>query len=499
VNTTQHGGRASRRRPALSLRPGLLCTLVLMLAGCSLVDGFRRPEGNGGWSPAEQRQQLGDIAQHAGVAYDPAVPAVPPVPRLDLRTALELAAKNNRRIEIARQQLGIAEEQVYDVRGRLLPATTATGRYTWSSDPIRNQLQLPSSAPPGFPSSFVIREKDYGNVNGTVLLPLDITGELRHALLAAQAGYRGEQSRVWATTLEQQIEVVQSYFLYLQARSLREVTEQTIALDQRQLDDAQTRFDAGRATKNDVLVVQVALQDAQQELVRRELDIDRARWNLNQVVGGDVNAPLEVVDVDKPPQLPTDIEVLQLAFDNNPALRTLVQEQQRLDENLISLQRSLLPRPYAGGAVDYSSSEILQPQSYVSGFLGFTWDIDTNTRHLAQIAQARIAGERNRTAIEAQMRDVENAVRSTHRSAEERLSAYATATAAVGQADENLRIRQQQFTAGRAQSTDVLDASRLLALQRSVLATALYQAHTRRAELQQLIGLPLDESIPEQR
>ena len=44
---------------------------------------------------------------------------------------------------------------------------------------------------------------------------------------------------------------------------------------------------------------------------------------------------------------------------------------------------------------------------------------------------------------------------------------------------------------GRATSEDVLAAQALLERQRATLATALYQAHTRRAELQQLMGLPL--------
>ena len=38
----------------------------------------------------------------------------------------------------------------------------------------------------------------------------------------------------------------------------------------------------------------------------------------------------------------------------------------------------------------------------------------------------------------------------------------------------------------------MLDAEALLTRQRATLATALYQAHTRRAELQQLMGLPLE-------
>ena len=48
---------------------------------------------------------------------------------------------------------------------------------------------------------------------------------------------------------------------------------------------------------------------------------------------------------------------------------------------------------------------------------------------------------------------------------------------------------------GRATSEDVLDAQALLEQQRATLATALYQAHTRRAELQQLMGRPLAELV----
>ena len=39
----------------------------------------------------------------------------------------------------------------------------------------------------------------------------------------------------------------------------------------------------------------------------------------------------------------------------------------------------------------------------------------------------------------------------------------------------------------------------VLAAQRATRAGALYQAHTRRAELQELIGLPLDDVVGETR
>jgi outer membrane protein TolC len=94
------------------------------------------------------------------------------------------------------------------------------------------------------------------------------------------------------------------------------------------------------------------------------------------------------------------------------------------------------------------------------------------------------------------MRSIEAAVRLASLGVEERLAAYAAARHAVSQADENLRIREQQFDVGRATSDDVLTAVAILARERATAATALYQAHARAAELHRLMGLSLDGNAP---
>jgi len=238
--------------------------------------------------------------------------------------------------------------------------------------------------------------------------------------------------------------------------------------------------------------VQVSLQDREQELRRRHLAIDRARRSLNEAVGRPVDASTRVVDVEARPDLPAVATALRDAFANNPVLTSLLEEQQRLEDTTSALARSRLPRLEGGGAVDWTSERILTPQTIGSGFVGFAWDLGTDGRRAAQQAEARIQAERNRLAIERELRDLEGAVRDTRDAAAERLDALDTARAAVGQAEENLRIRRQQFDAGRATSEDVLDAQALLTRQRATLAVALYQAHTRRAELQELMGLPLE-------
>jgi outer membrane protein TolC len=530
-----------RARPALAptrgARPVLaLSCALLALGGCAGWRAFTRPEGDGGWSAERRRAEVEKAGQAAGVAVDGVsvtpqeAPSVPPedgdsagrgapasqpdadlplapgagpagttagarsTSRLDLPTALAMAERGNRRIREADRQLAATAEHVMDVRGRLLPATAASARYTWYSDAQTTNVDFSSGElPPGFTVPTVrVRDAENGVVNSTIAIPIDLSGELRHTLAAAQAGYRGERARIWAVTLEQQLLVARTYFDLLEALRLREVAEQTVALYRKQLAIAQQRYENGRLTKNDLLTFDVARKEAEQAILQRDLAIERARWSLNDAIGADVNQAVDPVDVRTPPVVPSTEEALRMTYEHNPVLVSLLEEQQRLDETATALVRNRLPRFHGGGAVDYQSSDLLQPQQIGSGFVGFTWDLGTDLRREAQIAQARIEADRNRVATERQMRELEVLVRSAQLSAVERVAAYATAESAVGQAEENLRIREQQFDVGRAQSDDVLIAERLLAQQRATLATALYQAHVRRAELRRLIGLSID-------
>ena len=483
-----------RRYPAPRPTGGAVLAVCVLVAGCGTVARMTRVEGDGGWSGARRAEEV------ARLAAAPSAEAAPPGP-LTLAEALALAARGNRRIAEAEEQLEVARARVWETRGRLLPATTGSGRYTWYTDPQTTRVVLPPGLLPAgtTPPAVIVRQAEFGVVNGTLRLPLDLSGELQHTLAAAQAGYRGERARLWATRLAEQVRVIRAYFQLLEAERLAEVTEQTIATDRQQLANAEQRFAAGRLTKNELLVVQVALRNAEEQRLQRALAIDQARWALNQAVGLPVDLPSEVVDVHERPAVPAADEALRLARATNPVLVSLLEEQQRLEESARALAQSRLPRLEAGGAIDYSSATIVQPQRVGSGFVGFTWDLGTDTRREAEIAAARHEASQNRIAVGRELDELEAAVRTTQRAAEERLAAAAAAEAGVAQAEENLRIRRQQFDAGRATSDDVLDAEALLAGQRATRAGALYQAHTRRAELQELLGLPLDDVVADTR
>lgn len=485
-----------------------MATALLALAGCSSIATVFRPDGDGGWNENRRADEVRDAARVSGVWAAPAsapggadgrtgswAAASPrPARMLGLDEALALVVSGNRRLGEAREQLEAAAGRVGETRARLLPQALGTARYTRYSDSQTTKVVLPAGLLPAGTTApdVVVRDLQAGVFNGTLTLPLDLSGELLQSLRAAQAGYRGEAARVWATTLEQQLAAVRAYFDLLQAKRLRGVTEQTIGTDRAQLAVAEARYKEGRLTKNDLLVVQVALRNAEQRLRQDDLAIERARLALNRTVGLEVDAPTEPVDVTTRPDIPGVEETLAAAQGSNPAIRALLEERQKLEATERSLEASRLPRFAAGGAIDYSTSDILQPQRIESGFAGLSWDLGTDGGREARISQARADVRRNRLALEGELREIEAAVRTTTLAALERLAALDTATVAVGQAEENLRIRQQQFDAGRAQSDDVLLAEQRVAFERATLSTALYEAHVRAAELRRLIGQPLE-------
>jgi outer membrane protein TolC len=454
------------------------------------------PAGNGGWDEAARRREL---ARASALLSPPVTKVVeapeapPPAPRfLDLAEALDLASRRNRAIAVSSASLDAAAGDVAAVRAALLPSVAARGSYNWYSDEQTNSIDIdPSLFPPGTALPVVtVRQRDFANVSAAARLALDLSGELRHGLGAAQASYRAEKARAWATQLGEERRVAAAFYGLLEAERLREVGRRTLDLHERQLADASSRFDQGRLTRNGVLVVQVAVTDARQALMRLDNAVGGARRELNAATGLAIGDATSVRDVAGRPSLPSLDDAVAALATRNPVVTGLLEEVHAADERLTAARRSRFPRFSASAGYDATTADLLQPNNYASAGIGVELDL-VNLRREGEIVRLDAAARRARLLLDRTVRDLEQLVRDSHDRLRERLAAIDTAREAVGQAEENLRIRQVQFDEGRATSEDLLEASQLLTRQRAAQAAALYQAHARRAELQQLMGEPL--------
>lgn len=485
-----------RFEPRAVFAAAVLAALAVSSCATSLL-----PEGDGGWSAERRRTTIEQAARDSGTQFaDPATAAATtggPTRTLDLATALDLGRRENRRVAAAKLGLEASRSAVTRALGGFLPSTTVTGRYTWYTQEQTNQIsESPMIGGVAIrPPTVTVRESKAGTVSGVVELPIDWAGELRQALVAAQAGYRSEAARVAAIGLEEQNAVVRAYFGWLEARRLLGVTDERIAQLEEQQRNAQRRFDAGRLTKNELLVVAVALADARLERYRRDLALQHERWALNRAIGAPIAAPTEVVDVESPPAAPSPAAVVAAARVHNPVLRRLLEQVQQQEARASSIARGWLPKLFAGGHAEATTADILKPRESAAGFVGFRWNLGTDLERAADHAEARHLAAEARKELEEELRALQHALGIAFSALDERLRAFAVAEGAVAQSEENLRIRRQQFDAGRATSEDVLDAEALRSGQRAALAGALYQAHVRRADLWRLMGLGPEQDL----
>ena len=385
------------------------------------------------------------------VALDPEAP--PPEPEnvtspLSLTDALALATSGNRRIaEADRERRCRCGARARHAR----PAAPGHHRlgavHVVHRSALRNAVALPAGLVPGATNpSFVIREQQSGRLNGATVVPLDVTGELWKTLTAAQAGYRGERARVWATTLDA---AGRRHPRLLRpargASGCARSSSRTIALDREQLANAEQRYDAGRLTKNELLVVQVALQDA-----RAGAAAARPR---------DRSGALRAERGDRPPGRRADRGRRRAPSVPIAARRSTTRCATPIANNPVAARAGRgaatarrRPRPRSRAAAcrasraaapsTDSSERSSQPQRIGVGLRR----LHVGPRHRRP---ARGAARRGAHRGRAQSPRASSASCASSRApcaprsdaAAERLAALDTARAAVGQAEENLRIR----------------------------------------------------------
>ena len=200
---------------------------------------------------------------------------------------------------------------------------------------------------------------------------------------------------------------------------------------------------------------------ASSELRQRDLAIDRARWTLNEAIGRPVDAPTARRRRRRASRRCRRSTSAARRLREQPgAARAASRSSNGSRTPRRALARSRLPRFEGGGAdrLDQRrrSSQPQRRSARASSASPGTSAPTAGARRSSPRRASRPSS--NRLAIERELRELESAVRDTRDAAAERLAALDTARAAVGQAEENLRIRQQQFDAGRATSEDVLDA-----------------------------------------
>jgi outer membrane protein len=291
-----------------------------------------------------------------------------------------------------------------------------------------------------------------------------------------------------------QVEGMGSYLGILVFKAERRVLAQRETSLKDHLREVKDLFDQGVVARNDLLATEVRLRSVQDQGGRVDNDEAVAVQALNRLMGRSPGQPLVLPgELPSPPPLPASLEELtKRAAEGNRQILAL-RARLKAEQDTVAMRKAdSYPTLIAQASHTYQQNQyLLYPNANVL-FLGVNWQAYDGGIRQVNVREAEIAVAKTQQAIADLLRQFEIRVDQAYRDYLQALREAVTAETNVKASEENLRIVEDQYRAGLAKSTDVLDAESTLAESRFALVTQHYNAYLKQGALLAVA----DEDLP---
>jgi outer membrane protein TolC len=222
-------------------------------------------------------------------------------------------------------------------------------------------------------------------------------------------------------------------------------------------------FERELVPKNELLAVQVALADARQNELRAANAAEVALAAYNRWLGAPLDRPVELSDT-----LAVPIEadaglaaLVEQARSRRTELAVLDAQAEAYGQLARTERARVLPQVALSGGYQYLDNQFLDDDTVGMAGIGVQWAMFDG----GQSRKRAAALERNRRASEQQRADaagqIELQVRQAYLGIAEARQRIALTEQAAEQAEENLRIARERYTAGLDTQTQLLQAETL--------------------------------------
>jgi len=424
------------------------------------------------------------------------------VPRFTLNQAILTALQQNPTIQIARQEIERTKGLYIQMRAEILPQIGSTGTFQDTDPHLQVNHGAPTgtvtptpnpSATPGTSfSSFSGVERQYNvRIQATQVLFAGgrIISQIRAADFTRDSSYysfRNAIDQVVSTTRQQ-------FYQVLLNRELIGVQEESVKLLKSQLQDQQSRFEAGTVPRFNVLQAQVALSNQYPNLIQAQNNYRISQLQLAKTLGLDFDpmrgngAPLEAIGQlqYEPRHIPL-AQAIELAKERRPFLKQQKAIVLGNAEQVRVARAGYFPQINATGGSEVRSSAFSDnPRDVSSGYIfgaTGTWAIWDWGATYGAVKQARAVLEESKITLDDAGRQVELEVQQQDSNLKQSNELIKATEESVGQADEALRLASARLSAGAGTQLEVLDARVQLTLARSNRLQALYTYNVAVAE-----------------
>jgi outer membrane protein len=399
-------------------------------------------------------------------------------PSLTVEQASEMALRSNPRLAAARARIEAGGERTTSSARRLLPGIRVADELQYYDSAFKISFSPPGS-PPSAP--LTARERTTNSFVASVEEPLLGLFRLNNEQEAQAAATEATRAQLAAAEADVRQAVATEFLRYFEALSIGQIADASARQLGGEVEEARARLASGVITKADLLRLEVAVANANQQGLQARSQAQVARATLFAAIGlrpddTDVTLvePRALLAAARTP--PGRFEAL---LPNAHARRPELVERLRLvdaaDRQARARAYALLPDINAEAAYLRVDGQVFAPKN--SAYVGlkaqwaiWEWGASEHLRHAAE-ADALAA----RRDLEATLRQVESDLSISLALGEAARGAVEAAEKTITSAEEAFRVTEAQVKAGAATTTDLLASESALTQARLNLTRAQYE------------------------
>jgi outer membrane protein len=377
-----------------------------------------------------------------------------------LTDAWALALKQDRSLAASRSQAEAAGFEAQAARAQRWPTLAVGGSYNRLDDSPAFDFSftgLPITAPDLF------RDDAYATGSAMISVPLFTGGRIASSIAAAEARERGAGAEVSAAVADVKLAVAVAYVDVLRTRKAHAVARSNAQTLEALTADTTSMFERELVPRNELLAVEVALADARQNALRAGNAAEVAAAAYNRRLGAPLDRVVELEEaIALPAAMPQSLsELVAQAQARRTELAAFDAQAEAYGQLARTERARTLPQVALSGGYQYLENQFLDDETVGMAGIGVQWALFDGGHSRRRAA----ALDRNRRATEEQRADVasqiELQVRQAYLGIEEARQRQAVTARAAEQADENLRIARERYTAGLGTQTQLLEAETL--------------------------------------
>ncbi len=407
---------------------------------------------------------------------------------LTVREAVETALENNFEIKLSQNDLRVAKENVTYGNAGMLP--TVTGNFTQNNN-LQNSTQTQASGEKRSLKNAKNNSMNYGvSVGWTIFDGLGMF--TRYDLL--KENEKLSDLELKRTVLDKVSEVISTYFTIVEQNNLLQAIDSSITISKERLQTAENRFSIGKASKLEVLNVQVNLNEDESNRLKQANIVRNLKITLNSLMARDLNIMFDVEpDVEYDDTLILD-ELMQKAKKHNPDLQLIAINKRMAELELKRVKAARYPTVRLNTGYNFSETESslgFVSQSNARGLnYGVTASVNIfdgfNQRRNERIAKIQI--ESSELLIEQQNLMINTAIATAFQTYQTNLSLARLEETNEQIARQNLNITLAKYKIGTISAVEFRDAQENFINAVSRFNSSKLQAKLSELQLKEIIG-----------